>query len=123
MPRNIFPHLQQLLLGTRALEQPGVTATVVDIGSGLTARRAVKIEDKGETGFPTPLHQAIEQTEAFAFFLEEVFVMQRYAQRVAAGLRKEIDVRASDLVVAISPPKRGCFVGPQYPLRPCFHFA
>ena len=59
-----------------APEKPGIAVTVIDVGTGLSARGVVHVQDQVQAVFAAPIHAAVHEQEAVpaAFRTHVVFV-------------------------------------------------
>src|SRR6185437_16274333 len=88
--------------------EPRIAIAVVDVGSGLPARRAVQIDDDVNSILARPSHQAIHQLEALGIVAVEEFPVAWHPNGVEPRLLHTVDVCFRDVGLApLFPERRG----------------
>ncbi len=109
---DALPDVDEQLLARLTLKQPGVTMTIVDVVTRLSAWTVVHVENQIEASGTAPVHHRVDAGKAVLFLgathvvlVGEKPVVEGQADGVGSLAGDEVDVGTSDVIVLELSPK------------------
>ena len=115
---NLTPDVTEELLALLALEQPGVSMTIIDVIARLTARAVVHVEDEIEVVDLAPAHHGVDALvavflpcQSHIVLVGEELVVKWQTDGIGSLLCDEVDISLGDVVVLELLPELSRFIG------------
>ena len=115
---NLAPNVAIQLLTRFAFKQPGISVTIIDIITSLSARSIVHIKNQIKVSFTAPFHYTVHTGKAVLsggqshkVLIGEEFIMEREADSVRTCVLDELYVLTGNVIVFKRFPEFGGKVG------------